>query len=177
MTPETCTRCGWTLAPEDTQCPKCRLPIRRDGLTPLGGPGGRPPVVASPRDAHQEREDVYRSEPAGPAEGQEWPGSWGYIKHIAKQDPLIAIVMALLALNVLVNIGNRSPLGMVVSGAIFWGVFTFQAYGYWLALIGSGLGLLLAFFAFALSPPLGLILGATPAFTFVVLLLRKEYFR
>jgi len=176
MPTDLCMRCGYTLTPEDTLCPKCRLPVRRDQVTPPGGGPTAKPTAASPRDVHREREEVYRPESARRAEGQDWPGSWGYIKHIAKQDPLIGVVMGLQAVEAALSI-PQGIFAMIIPVATFWGVFTFQLWGFWLAVILSGLNALWAVTLLVRHPVAALFAGAIPIFTLVVLAMRRDYFR
>jgi len=176
MRQDNCTRCGYTLVPEDQVCPKCKLPVRREELTPLGGGPLVKNPVARPRDEHQEREEAYRPEYAEPVEGQEHPGSFGYIKFIAKQDPLLASVFGLLALEALVAIAGGGLLWPALCVAVFWGVYTFQLWGYWLALAGSLLGLLLALQLYSQIAWAAIVGGILSAFTILILSLRKQYF-
>jgi hypothetical protein len=111
-----------------------------------------------------------------PVEGQDPPGSWGYFTFIAKRDPLLATLFVLLALGVVINLGSMNPLGVLISAAVFWGVYTFQSWGYRVAVVVSAVWVFLGLLAVHRSPFLGAILIVIPCFTLVVLWRRKDYF-
>lgn len=174
--PSNCPNCGQPLSAEDTRCPRCSVLLRKDALTPLGGPA--PPAPAPTRGpSPQEEGDLYR--PTGPvarAPGQDPPGSWGYIVNIVKHDPLFAVVLGLLALRVLVALSSGGLIFALIPAAIFWGVYTFQDWGYWLSLIGAGFGLAYSLLSLGEQPGLALFWSALFGFVIVVLVRRKEYF-
>ena len=66
--------------------------------------------------------------------------------------------------------------GAIISGAVFWGVSTFQSYGLWLAMLGSGFGALMSLVFFSAAPVHAALGGALSLFTVVVLYLRRDYF-
>src|SRR5574340_728677 len=168
MAHETCNGCGYTLAPGDQTCPRCKRPV-----SPERPPAPGQTTAPARRSPQEEREELYRVEKVERAEGQDPPGSWGYFAFIAKRDPLLATVFALLALNVVINLMDFDLLGLVVSAAVFWAVYTFQSWGWWVAVICSAVGALLALYALSAAPVLGAILMVIPCFTLVVLWRRK----
>ncbi len=175
-----CPKCGARLPGGEEACPQCAWemygpqgrPLTRHGeVTPLGGPAAAPPPPAPGQtwSAAEEQEPLHRRGPVERGPGQDAPGSWGYIKHIAKQDPLFAVVLGLLALDVLVSLSSGFLLFAVISGAVFWGVYTFQDWGYWLALIGAGFGVLMALLSVQTQPGLAMFWGGLFLFVIVVL--------
>ena len=176
--PTECARCRQSLPAEAETCPHCGLAVRRDTLTPLGGtPPPPPPPPPTPRwSAQEERDRLYETGPVERAPGQDAPGSWGYVKFIAKQDPLFAVVLGLLALDVVGDLISGNTFGAIISGAVFWGVYTFQSYGFWLALLGSGFAAVLSLALFSTAPTAAALGGALSLFTVVVLYLRRDYF-
>jgi len=175
--PTECARCRQSLPADAETCPHCGLAVRKDALTPLGGTPPPPPPAPPPRwSAQEERDRLYETGPVERAPGQDAPGSWGYVKFIAKQDPVFAVVLGLLALEVLGDLGSGNTFSAIISGAVFWGVYTFQSYGFWLAMLGSGFGLLMSLLLLSTAPIYAAIGGAISLFTLVVLYLRREYF-
>ena len=96
-------------------------------------------------------------------------------------------LLALLALGLVRALLVRSFLDIVLCAAILWGVLTFQRWGYWLAMVLSGLALfaggelaLLAGAVGILAHPvllLGLALALGPyLFTIIVLYTRRDRF-
>ncbi len=177
MRHQTCTKCGYTLSPSDTACPRCGLAVPPQ-LTPLGGPGAPTPPSTSPPQKlpHEELEDLYRAPVAEQAPGQDPPGSLGYIKHIAKHDPLLAAVMGVLALDALISLGAGGVFGAIIPAAVFWGVYTFQLWGYWVAIVGLVLNVVQACLVLRDSSLIGVIGITVSVFCLAVLAWRREYF-
>jgi len=174
-----CPRCRQLLPAEEARCPHCGTLTRTDELTPLGGPPSPPPPPPAPSQRWSPAEERERLNKIGPVErapGQEAPGSWGYLKFIVKQDPLFAVVLGLLALDVLVSLSAGSVIGAILPAAVLWGVYTFCDWGFWLAMIGAGFGLLMAVLSLAQQPVTALVWGAVFLFVIVVLYRRRELF-
>jgi hypothetical protein len=176
-------------------------------LTPLGGeaedaaadapgqetdrsaPAARKPVTERTRPPPSELDGVYRPQPLEPAPGQEPETSWEYIRGIARADKLFAAVLAILALELLVSLLSCSVIGVIISGAVFWGVLSLQWWGYWLAIILSLLGLLWALVGLAIgmvsaiqTGTIGLLFiypaisAAGHVFILLVLFTRRQHF-
>jgi len=131
--------------------------------------------------------------PIIPAPGQELEvGSFAYLKGVVKADPLFGVLLGMLALQVALAFLSGKFLSIIVSFAIFWGVFTLRYWGYLLALILSGLSLVGSSIILAVL----LLMGGSdrlpardymlllPIFfiiainlcTIIILLLRQKYF-
>ncbi len=177
MRQEYCAQCGYTLAPGEAACPRCQAPVA-GVLRPLGGAASPAPTSAarSQRPREEELEALYRREEVAPVEGQDPPGSFGYLWFIAKQDPLLAAVFVLQALNALAYLATGSIFGGAIAAAIFWGVYTFQLWGYWVAIVLAGVGVLLGVMAMGISPVAGIPFLALPLFTLIILARRRQYF-
>jgi len=177
-------------------------------LTPLGGGAeGRAPSMSGEEDIRRfragavaprgRRERVppgrldlrYQVEPLEPAPGQEPETSWKYIKAVARADKLFTAVLAFLALQVLLAFLRVDILGLILSALILSGVLSFRWWGYWLALIGALLGLLVSLSYIGLgmvsaiqsgTVGLGLILftvsAAVNLFIALVLFTRRQHF-
>ena len=174
-----CPRCRQPLPTGEGPCPHCGALIPTDELTPLGGPPPSPPPPPAPREEWspaEERERLYKTGPVERAPGQDAPGSWGYIRYIAKQDPLFAVVLGLLALDVLVSLSAGSVIGAIPPAAVFWGVYTFCSWGFWLAMIGAGFGLAMALLSLGAQPGTAAFWAALFLFVIIVLYRRRELF-
>lgn len=119
---------------------------RMRGRGETGREPGQPVAPPTPRRRLrlEDMDQRYRVEPMEVAPGQESETSWAYIRGIARADKLFAAVLVILALKALSSFVMFSALGILVSGAILWGVLSLQSWGYWLAMIFSLLDLLWA---------------------------------
>lgn len=174
--PRACPNCGQRISAEDTRCPHCSVLLPANELAPLGGPAPSPPPPTRGPSPQAEGDRYRPTDPIGRAPGQEAPGSWAYIVHIAKQDPLFAVVLGLLGLDVLASLSGGSIVAAIIPAAVFWGVYTFQDWGYWLAMIGAGFGLTFSLLSLKSQPSTALFWVALFLFVIIVLARRKEYF-
>jgi hypothetical protein len=183
-----CKWCGEKLAEGAEQCPLCKRPVA-GSLRPIGdAAGSRPsPGIANPsRSAPPPTPRWERPrdrEPVAPAPGQEEFGSWASIRHIFRADKVFASLLVLLSLGVFFNVLGQNWFGVILGGAVLWGIVTFQWWGFWLAIIGAGLGALMSlvmFIALAAAGT-GFAVFAAPsflidAFVLIVLLTRRDRF-
>jgi len=119
-------------------------------------------------------------EPLPPTPGQEPIGSWANITAIMRYDPLFGAVLGLLALNALLQAVMQAWFSAVIAAAMLWGIVTFRSWGYWIVMVGAGLGVVggVAMLAFAeggrhwraLAPV------AINAFVLIVLYTRRDRF-
>jgi hypothetical protein len=116
---EKCKWCGEEVPRGADRCPAC----------------GRPAALPGPLDLQEDRPQV--------AFGQQPFGSWASIKEIAHGDKLFTAVLLLMALDVAVAALGGGSVSVLLAIARLWGVLTFRWWGYWLAMIGAGLGALL----------------------------------
>ena len=119
---------------------------RMRGRGEAGREQGQPATPPTPRRRLrlEDMDQRYRVEPMAPAPGQEPETSWAYIRGIARADRLFAAVLVILALQVLVAFMAGSIFGAVIGGLILWGVLSLRWWGYWLALLGALVGLLMS---------------------------------
>jgi hypothetical protein len=129
---------------EDVVSSEEETAARMRGRGETGREPGQPVTPPTPRRRLrlEDMDQRYRVEPMERAPGQEPETSWTYIRGVARADRLFAAVLVILALKVLSSFMIFSIVGMVLSGAILWGVLSFQWWGYWLAIIFSLLDLL-----------------------------------
>ncbi len=186
-----CKWCGEKLAEGAEQCPLCRRPVAGD-LRPVGDAVGVPPRTGAPpptRGAPSSRppwERPREQEPVKIAAGQGPFGSLIAVVHVMRGDALFAVVLVLLALNVVGKLLTGRWLDAVIAGAILWGIITFRRWGYLVAMFLNGLALLLGPFAvvFVLAlgggvAAVGLLLSGlgVHAFCVAVLYARRDHFR
>jgi len=187
--PGKCPRCGKPLPANTPVCPTCPPERPADVLRPLGGPPApapSSPSAAAPlppaRPAPPSRPPT--DEPLPPAPGEEPFGTWANIKSIVRLDPVFGVLLGLLALDLLINVVAQHWFGIVLSAAILWGVVTFQWWGYLIAMVLAGLGLVggLIGLTAALAQASGLWVAvmafplAVNLFTLIVLYTRRERF-
>jgi hypothetical protein len=128
-----------------------------DDLTPLGGPRpAAPPADGSEDQARPNLQDrleqaPYRVERHEPAPGQEHPLTFAYVKRVAGEDPMFAVVLALMAFELLMSFVMMNILGVIIGAAIFWGVLSLQWWGYLIAIFGAVLGLLTSLGGFGMA--------------------------
>lgn len=164
---------------------------RMRGRGEAGPEQGQPATPPTPRrrlrlDAMDER---YRVEPMEVAPGQEPETSWVYIRGIARADKLFAAVLVILALQVLVGFMAGSLFSAIIGGLIVWGVLSLQWWGYWLALLGALVGLLVsaAWAGIGMAAAIGTgtvglgliyfaVSAATNLFIALVLFTRRQHF-
>jgi hypothetical protein len=111
-----------------------------------------------------------------PALGQETPGSWANIKVILRHDPLLAIVLAILAASAVLQFAAQAWLGAVTSALILWGIVTFRWWGYWFAMFCGAMGFLGAVIAMFGGGVGGLVALAMNGFVLGVLYSRRDCF-
>jgi hypothetical protein len=164
---------------------------RMRGREETGREPGQPVAPPTPRRRLrlEDMDQRYRVEPMEAAPGQESETSWAYIRGIARADKLFAAVLVILALQVLMGFMAGSIFGAVIGGLILWGVLSLQWWGYWLALFGALVGLLVSaawagigMAAAIQSGTVGLglvyfaISAATNLFIALVLFTRRQHF-
>ena len=177
--PGKCPRCGKPLPANTAVCPTCPPEQPADVLRPLGGPPARPAPPSRPPFPRPPAD-----EPLPPAPGEEPFGTWANIKSIVRLDPVFGVLLGLLALDLLINIVAQHWFGIVLSAAILWGVVTFQWWGYLIAMVLAGLGLVGGLIgltaALAQASGLWVVVMAFPLavnlFTLIVLYTRRERF-
>jgi hypothetical protein len=163
-----CRHCGRAM--EGAAPPRRRGRREQSGWRKVSGRWMRPHVVNDGSSL--------RVEPLPPALGQEPFGSWANIKMILRYDPVFGAVLVLLALNVVLLLLTQRWFGMVLAAAMVWGLVTFRSWGYWLAIAGVGMNLVLGLLMLAggTSSALSLIPLAINGFVLVVLFTRRDRF-
>lgn len=121
-----------------------------DDIRPLGedrrppSAPGQPDASGSAESPDRRQRPSYTVEPLAPAPGQDNPLTWAYLRLLAKEDPAYSFVLALAALSVLMSFVNFNIIGLIFSIAVFWGLLSFQWWGYLIAMFGALLGVLAA---------------------------------
>jgi len=96
---------------------------------------------------------------------------------IVRQDPIFGALLILLALGVVSNVLSGDLLGMIITAVIFWGIVTFRWWGYWLAMVLTGLGLAFSLPLLLGGPSAGaLIAVGIQVFTLAVLYTHRDRF-
>ena len=188
-----CQHCGRWIPTGREHCQHCEEPQQEVALRPLGGAAAppRPSTPAAGTDgqglASQAggREPPVEPEPVPLPPDQEDARSWRYVSGLARADPALALLLALMAIAALASLLRRDLFGAIVGGAILWGVLTFQWWGYFIALAFAAISVLgcVAVIALGIVRGVGLAalftLGPTLAvgvFAIVVLLRRRDRF-
>ena len=188
-----CQHCGRWIPTGREHCQHCEEPQEKVELRPLGGTAA-PPRPSTPeagthgRDLVSQvgkREIPAEPEPLPRPPDQEDARSWRYVSSLARADPALAVLLALMAISALASLLREDLVSAMVQGAILWGVLTFQWWGYYIALALAALSVVagVGIVAVAIAGGAGLAalftLGPTLAvgvFAIVVLLRRRDSF-
>lgn len=186
-----CQHCGRWIPTGGERCQHCGESQQTVELRPLGGAPAPPP----PRAPHAAGRG---QDPASPRTGREPPAepqplppdqedarSWRYIGGLARADPALAVLLALMAISALASLVRGDLVSAMIQGAILWGVLTFQWWGYFIALALAALSVVAGVGIVAVAIAGGAGLAATVAFgptvvvgvfTLIVLLRRRDSF-
>lgn len=174
-----CRWCGTAWKEGEALCPRCRRPVpdsdlrTLDGITPEGMVAAppRPPVEAPHRPPPP------KDDPLPPVPGQEEFGSWASLRHIFREDKLFAVLLVLMALEMVLAFANGNNFGGSLVLILLWGIVTFTWWGYWIAMISAGLAVFQGLLFLLPGAGIFALLFIVPnAFVLWVLYQRREMF-